>query len=131
MGYQAEYDRAMRDPEGFWAEAAGLIEWDRPWDQVLDDHNKPFYRWFSGAMLNTCHNAVDRHVAAGRGDQAAIVSFELDGRVEIDGAEDSGFLEDNRFDFSSRDLEESDAPPTAASRHPSGLSLSMKNSASA
>ena len=73
MGYQAEYDRAMRDPEGFWAEAAGLIEWDRPWDRVLDDHNKPFYRWFSGAMLNTCHNAVDRHVAAGRGDQAAII----------------------------------------------------------
>ena len=73
MGYQAEYDRAMRDPEGFWAEAAGLIDWDRPWDRVLDDSNKPFYRWFSGAMLNTCYNAVDRHVAAGRGAQAAII----------------------------------------------------------
>jgi len=73
MGYQAEYDRAMRDPEGFWADAARLIDWDRPWDRVLDDSNKPFYRWFSGAMLNTCHNAVDRHVAAGRGEQAAII----------------------------------------------------------
>jgi propionyl-CoA synthetase len=73
MGYQAEYDRAMRDPEGFWADAAKLIDWDRPWDRVLDDSNKPFYRWFSGAMLNTCHNAVDRHVAAGRGEQAAII----------------------------------------------------------
>ncbi len=73
MGYQAEYDRAMRDPQGFWAEAAGLIDWDRPWDRVLDDSKPPFYRWFNGAMLNTCHNAVDRHVAAGRGDQAAII----------------------------------------------------------
>ena len=73
MGYQAEYDRAMRDPEGYWADAARLIDWDRPWDRVLDDSNKPFYRWFSGAMLNTCHNAVDRHVAAGRGEQAAVI----------------------------------------------------------
>ena len=73
MGYQAVYDRAMRDPAGFWADAAGLIDWDRPWDRVLDDSNQPFYRWYSGAMLNTCYNAVDRHVAAGRGDQPAII----------------------------------------------------------
>ncbi len=73
MGYQAEYDRAMRDPNGFWAEAAGLIDWDRPWDRVLDDSHAPFYHWFRGAMLNTCYNAVDRHVAAGRGAQAAII----------------------------------------------------------
>ncbi|MEY6431225.1 propionyl-CoA synthetase [Thioalkalicoccus limnaeus] len=73
MGYQAVYERAMRDPEGFWGEAARLVDWDRPWDRVLDTTNPPFYRWFAGAELNTCFNAVDRHVAAGRGDQPAII----------------------------------------------------------
>ena len=73
MGYQTLYDRSMQDPSAFWAEAAGLIDWDRPWDQVLDDSNPPFYRWFKGARLNTCYNAVDRHVKAGRGDQPAII----------------------------------------------------------
>lgn len=73
MGYQTLYDRSMQDPSAFWAEAAGLIDWDRPWDQVLDDSNPPFYRWFKGGRLNTCYNAVDRHVKAGRGDQPAII----------------------------------------------------------
>ncbi|MCF1185001.1 propionyl-CoA synthetase [Marichromatium gracile] len=73
MDYQSVYKHSMKDPEAFWAEAASLIDWDKPWDKVLDDANKPFYRWFSGAMMNTCYNAVDRHVIAGRGDQAAII----------------------------------------------------------
>ncbi|MTW22341.1 propionyl-CoA synthetase [Allochromatium palmeri] len=73
MGYQTLYDRSMQDPSAFWAEAAELIDWDRPWDRVLDDSNPPFYRWFQGGQLNTCYNAVDRHVKAGRGDQAAII----------------------------------------------------------
>ncbi|MDH3906843.1 MAG: propionyl-CoA synthetase, partial [Gammaproteobacteria bacterium] len=57
----------------FWAEAAEGIDWDSRWDKVLDDSNPPIYRWFSGGRLNTCHNALDRHVANGRGDQAAII----------------------------------------------------------
>lgn len=73
MGYQSVYDRSMNDPAAFWAEAAQLIDWDKPWDEVLDSSNPPFYRWFSGGMLNTCYNAVDRHVIAGRGDQVAII----------------------------------------------------------
>ena len=73
MGYQATYDRSMNDPEGFWADAARLVDWTRPWERVLDDSRAPFYRWFSGAELNTCYNAVDRHVLNGRGDQAAII----------------------------------------------------------
>lgn len=73
MGYQTLYDRSMQDPSAFWAEAADLIDWDRPWDRVLDDSNPPFYRWFKGGRLNTCYNAVDRHVKAGRGDQPAII----------------------------------------------------------
>ena len=71
--YQQAYDKSLKDPEGFWAEAAQLVDWSKPWDKVLDGSNKPFYRWFVGAETNTCHNAVDRHVKAGRGRQAAII----------------------------------------------------------
>jgi propionyl-CoA synthetase len=71
--YQATYARASSDPDGFWAEAAEALEWDRRWDRVLDDSRPPFYRWFTGGRLNTCHNAVDRHVAGGRGEQIAII----------------------------------------------------------
>ena len=74
MGAYAEaYQRALNDPEGFWADAAAAIDWTRPWDRVLDDSNPPFYRWFPGAELNTCFNAIDRHVDAGRGDQIALI----------------------------------------------------------
>ncbi|MGF7172871.1 propionyl-CoA synthetase [Azospirillum doebereinerae] len=65
--------RSLSDPEGFWGDAAKDIAWSKPWDKVLDDSAPPFYRWFPGAELNTCHNAVDRHVEDGRGDQAAII----------------------------------------------------------
>jgi propionyl-CoA synthetase len=67
------YNRSLADPEAFWAEAAADIDWIRKWDRVLDDSRKPFYRWFSGGLVNTCYNAVDRHVERGRGDQAAII----------------------------------------------------------
>ena len=71
--YEQIYARSLRDPEGFWAEAAEAIEWERRWDRVLDDSRPPFYRWFKGGRLNTCHNAVDRHVEAGRGGQVALI----------------------------------------------------------
>jgi propionyl-CoA synthetase len=71
--YEATYRRSIEDPEGFWADAAEGISWTRKWDRVLDDSNKPLYRWFVGGELNTCYNAVDRHVEAGRGDQTAII----------------------------------------------------------
>jgi len=67
------YNRSLADPEGFWAEAAADIDWIRQWDRVLDESRKPFYRWFAGGVVNTCYNAVDRHVERGRGDQAAII----------------------------------------------------------
>src|SRR5258707_15803943 len=63
----------MADPGGFWAEAAEAIDWERRWDSVLDDSNKPFYRWFAGGRLNTCWNALDRHVAGRRADQPALI----------------------------------------------------------
>ncbi len=67
------YRRSLEEPEAFWAEAAAAIDWIEPWERVLDDSGAPFYRWFSGARLNTCHNALDRHVERGRGDQPALV----------------------------------------------------------
>jgi propionyl-CoA synthetase len=67
------YRRSLEDPEGFWAEAAAAIDWIEPWERVLDDSHAPFYRWFTGGRLNTCHNALDRHVERGRADQAALI----------------------------------------------------------
>ena len=71
--YRDAYQRSLTDPSGFWAEAALEIHWDRRWDRVLDDSRAPFYRWFPGGRLNTCYNALDRHVEAGRGEQAALI----------------------------------------------------------
>jgi propionyl-CoA synthetase len=70
--YSAAYQRSLEDPDGFWGEAARAIDWMTPPPRVLDDDHPPFYRWFTGGTLNTCFNALDRHVAAGRGDQPAI-----------------------------------------------------------
>ncbi|MFP6705555.1 MAG: propionyl-CoA synthetase [Alphaproteobacteria bacterium] len=72
-GYDETYGAWQRDPQAFWAEAAQEIHWTKTWDKVLDDSRPPFYRWFTGAETNTCYNAVDRHVEAGRGEQAAII----------------------------------------------------------
>ncbi len=72
-GYAETYRRSLEQPEEFWAEAAEAIDWEQRWDRVLDTSRPPFYRWFSGARLNTCWNAVDRHVAAGRGDRTALI----------------------------------------------------------
>ena len=66
--------QALRDPETYWAQAATDIDWDKPWDTVLDDSGAPhFYRWFAGAECNTCYNALDRHVEGGRADQPALI----------------------------------------------------------
>jgi len=71
--FEKAYAHSMDDPEAFWAEAAEGITWTKKWDKVLDDSNLPFYRWFSGGEMNTCHNCLDRHVENGRGDQAALI----------------------------------------------------------
>jgi propionyl-CoA synthetase len=71
--YADVYQRSIQDPEGFWAEAAQAVHWYKPWDSVLDASSKPFYRWFAGAELNTCYNALDVHVEAGFGEQAALI----------------------------------------------------------
>ncbi|ADU48771.1 acetate--CoA ligase [Intrasporangium calvum] len=72
LSYRTTYEASLTDPDGFWAEAANLIDWVTPPTRILDADNPPFYRWYPDGELNVCHNAVDRHVAAGRGDQPAI-----------------------------------------------------------
>jgi len=72
-GYLETYRRSLAAPEAFWAEAAEAIDWEKRWERVLDDSRPPFYRWFAGARLNTCWNALDRHVMAGRGERTALI----------------------------------------------------------
>ncbi|WP_028938237.1 propionyl-CoA synthetase [Pseudonocardia spinosispora] len=72
-GYRDTFRTSIDDPEAFWGAAASDIDWYEQPTQVLDSSNPPFYRWFTGGVLNTCHNALDRHVDAGRGDQAALI----------------------------------------------------------
>ena len=67
------YSRSLRDPEAFWAEAAEAVDWHQRWTTVLDRQSPPFYRWFSGGMLNTCYSAVDRHANGPRADQLALI----------------------------------------------------------
>src|SRR5256714_10446889 len=67
------YARWRNEPERFWADAADSVHWYRRWNRVLDASRPPYYRWFSGGVVNTCYNALDRHVASGRGDQPALI----------------------------------------------------------
>lgn len=71
--YSNVYAGWRKDPEGFWMEAANDIDWDAPPTRALNDSNAPLYEWFTDTRVNTCWNAVDRHVEAGRGDQIAII----------------------------------------------------------
>jgi propionyl-CoA synthetase len=95
-GYAETYRRSLERPEEFWAEAAEAIDWERRWDRVLDaTEAAPTLpspargggsgrgRWFAGARLNTCWNAVDRHIAAGRGERIALIwDSPVTGRIE-------------------------------------------------
>ena len=72
-GYRELFQASIDDPEGFWAEAAQAVSWTREPRRVLDDSNPPFYRWFPDGELNTCANALDRHVEDGRGDVPALI----------------------------------------------------------
>ena len=67
--YDEVHRRSLADPEAFWAEAADLIDWVEPPTTVLDRSAAPFYRWFTGGVLNTAWNALDRHVEGGRAEQ--------------------------------------------------------------
>ena len=70
--YAEFYRRSIEEPDAFWAEQAGLIDWHRPFTQVCDYGNPPFARWFVGGQTNLCHNAVDRHLKD-RAEQNALI----------------------------------------------------------
>ena len=67
------YAQWAKDPERFWAEAGEAIHWYKHWDRVLDGSRAPFYRWFPGGVVNSCYNALDRHVERGRAHQPALI----------------------------------------------------------
>ena len=71
--YDEVYGRWRDAPESFWAELAEAVHWYKKWDKILDASRPPFYRWFTGGMVNTCYNALDRHVEQGRGNQPALI----------------------------------------------------------
>ncbi len=71
--YNEAYEKSISDPEGFWGEIAEDCHWYKKWDKVLDDTNKPIYRWFTGGEMNTCYNALDLHIDNGDGDNTALI----------------------------------------------------------
>ena len=71
--YEDVFRRSLTDPADFWAEAARAVDWYTEPETILDDSSPPFYRWFRGGTLNTCHNALDRHVENGRAGQQALI----------------------------------------------------------
>src|ERR1700728_3287050 len=80
--YHEVHARSLRDPEGFWGEAAAEIDWIAPAKKIFDPSLGLYGRWFAGAVVNTCYNALDRHVAGGRADQLALIhDSPLTGRI--------------------------------------------------
>jgi acetyl-CoA synthetase len=75
-------DFALKDLEGFWAERAEELEWFEKWDKVLDDSNKPFFKWFVGGKVNIVHNCLDRHVKTWRKNKLALIWVSEDGKEE-------------------------------------------------
>ena len=71
--YETLYKASITNPEKFWGEAAKDVKWFKPYKKVLDDSNPPFYRWFPEGKINTCFNAIDRHVKEGNGSRTAII----------------------------------------------------------
>ena len=71
--YKEIYQRASENPQEFWAQAAEDLIWQKKWQKVLDDKNSPFNTWFAGGKINTCYNALDRHVEAGSSDRVALI----------------------------------------------------------
>ena len=71
--YHQVHARSLADPEGFWGEAAREIDWIEPAKKIFDPAMGLYGRWFAGAVVNSCYNALDRHVAGGRADQVALI----------------------------------------------------------
>ena len=71
--WDAMAESARQDPLGFWEQEANELEWFQKWDKVLDDSNKPFFKWFTGAKVNIVHNCIDRHLNSHRKNKLALI----------------------------------------------------------
>ena len=71
--YQETFNRSLSNPDEFWSEAADQVKWIKKFDKVVHCEKKPFYRWFKGGKINTCYNALDRHIEEGNGDRTALI----------------------------------------------------------
>jgi acetyl-CoA synthetase len=78
--WDAVAEKALKDPQAFWAAEAEELEWFQKWDKVLDDSNKPFFKWFTGAKTNIVHNAIDRHLKTYRKNKLALIWESEDGK---------------------------------------------------
>lgn len=78
--WEALAEFARKDLQGFWAKEAEELEWFKKWDKVLDDSNKPFFKWFVGAKVNIVHNAIDRHLKTYRKNKLALIWESEDGK---------------------------------------------------
>ena len=81
MLLKAEWEKSIKNPQEFWAEKANAIDWFKTWDKVLDDSNKPFYKWFAGGVLNISYNALDRHLNTPKKNMLAYIWEGEDGEV--------------------------------------------------
>ena len=79
--WDALAQKAASDLEGFWAAEAEELEWHQKWERVLDDSQKPFFKWFVGAKVNIVHNAIDRHLKTGRKNKLAFIWESEDGKL--------------------------------------------------
>ena len=78
---KAEWEKSIKNPQEYWAEKAKAIDWFRTWDKVLDDSNRPFYKWFAGGVLNISYNALDRHLNTPKKNMLAYIWEGEDGEV--------------------------------------------------
>jgi acetyl-CoA synthetase len=78
--WDAMAEKALKDPQAFWEAEANELEWFEKWDKVLDDSNKPFFKWFVGAKTNIVHNAIDRHLKTHRKNKLALIWESEDGK---------------------------------------------------
>jgi len=78
--WDAVAEKALKDPQAFWAAEAEELDWFQKWDKVLDDSNKPFFKWFTGAKTNIVHNAIDRHLKTSRKNKLALIWESEDGK---------------------------------------------------
>src|SRR5688500_12779545 len=79
--WDAVAEKALKDPQAFWAAEAEELEWFQKWDKVLDDSNKPFFKWFTGAKVNIVHNCIDRHLKTYRKNKLALIWESEDGKL--------------------------------------------------